>query len=74
MINFKFNQDYSHNGHKVSFIGYMSDGKSAQVAKKTGNRCVNVIVPLGELADLIQPKPTRSKPASETQVQDTASA
>ena len=74
MPQFKFNKDYSFNGRKVSFIGYMSDGENALVAKKTsGNYCVNVIVPLGELSDLIQGSKTKSEPANKIILVDVAS-
>lgn len=77
-INFKLNQDVTvtRNGktESASFIGYMSNGYEAQVCMKDRPFKPNIIVPTGQIADVIfGSKPTR-KPKAETQVADAAPA
>jgi hypothetical protein len=71
---FKFLQDVTVNGKPAVFIGYMRDGNEAQVCLSSEKSKPNVIVPLGEISDLIRGSKPKPKPARVLPVSTGASA
>lgn len=67
-MTFKFNQDVSVRGQRANFIGYMTNGTHAQVCLSEQKFKPNVIIPLGEIAPLIQGSKRQPKPAPVSQV------
>lgn len=71
-MTFKLNQDILVNGKPASFIGYMRDGREAQVCLTDRKYKPNVIVALGEIAPVVFGSKSKTKPAPVSLVADTA--
>jgi len=73
-MSFKFLQDVTVKGKPAVFLGYMRDGHEAQVCMCKEKFKPNVIVPLGQIADVIRGSKPKLKPVPVSTVSTDASA